>query len=172
MEHVLAENPWIDADDTVTVSLTVNGETVPVEVPPRRTLADALRDCGFTGTRVGCEHGVCGSCTVLLDGVPARSCLSLAVQADGSDIETVEGLSRGAGLHALQRAFHETRALQCGFCTPGFLMLALGLLRADPKAAPGRVREVLSSNICRCTGGVPVLDAVLRAQQELAGSGE
>ncbi|MFI0372440.1 (2Fe-2S)-binding protein [Actinomadura sp. 1N219] len=159
---------WTAEDDTVACALDVNDRAETVRVPPRRTLADALRDHGLTGTRLGCEHGVCGACTVLMDGRPARSCLALAVQAEGSRIETIEG---GAPeLPALRRAFDEGGALQCGFCTPGFLMLAAGLLRAEPDASPDRVREVISSNLCRCTGGVPILNAVLAAQRELAGS--
>ncbi|SEE71233.1 (2Fe-2S)-binding protein [Jiangella alba] len=160
---------WIGEDDSAAVDVVVNGRPATLRVPARRTLADALRDDGRTGTHLGCEHGVCGACTVLLDGRPVRSCLTLAVQAEGADVETVEGLADGPELHVLQRAFHEHGALQCGFCTPGFLMLALGLLRAEPGASPERVREVLTSNLCRCTGGAPIVRAVLAAQRELAG---
>lgn len=160
---------WIGEDDTAAVDVVVNGRPATMRVPARRTLADALRDDGLTGTHLGCEHGVCGACTVLLDGRPVRSCLTLAVQAEGAGVETVEGLADGPELHALQRAFHENGGLQCGFCTPGFLMLALGLLRAEPQASPERIREVLTSNLCRCTGGGPIVRAVLAAQRELAG---
>ncbi|SDT18765.1 (2Fe-2S)-binding protein [Jiangella sp. DSM 45060] len=160
---------WIGEDDTAAVDVVVNGRPATMRVPARRTLADALRDDGLTGTHLGCEHGVCGACTVLLDGRPVRSCLTLAVQAEGAGVETVEGLADGPELHALQRAFHQNGGLQCGFCTPGFLMLALGLLRAEPQASPERIREVLTSNLCRCTGGGPIVRAVLAAQRELAG---
>jgi carbon-monoxide dehydrogenase small subunit len=157
---------WMAEDDPVTCALDVNGRAETVSVPPRRTLADALRDHGLTGTRLGCEHGVCGACTVLMDGRPVRSCLALAVQAEGSRIETIEGDAPELG--ALRQAFDTGGALQCGFCTPGFLMLAAGLLRDEPGASPERVREVISSNLCRCTGGVPIVNAVLAAQRELA----
>lgn len=156
---------WLSANQPVTIELTVNGRGVSCSVPPRRTLADALRDAGLTGTHLGCEHGVCGACTVLLDGKPVRACLILAVQAQGSQIETVEGLADGTELDALQQAFRDEGALQCGFCTPGFLMLASGLLRNEPDASCERVEEVLSSNLCRCTGGVPIVKAVLAAQR-------
>jgi carbon-monoxide dehydrogenase small subunit len=153
-------------DERVAVRLVVNGAERTLEVPARWTLADALRAEGLTGTHLGCEHGVCGACTVLMDDRPVRSCLLLAVQADGRRVETVEGLSGEDGeLHPLQQAFHACGALQCGFCTPGFLMLAEGLLREDPGAAPERVSEVLSSNLCRCTGGVPIMEAVLGHQR-------
>src|SRR2546429_3612995 len=114
------------------VSMTINGDPVRLDVPVRRTLADALREHGLTGTHLGCEHGVCGACTVLLDGDPVRSCLVLALQADGRSVRTIEGLAEGDELHPVQRAFHEHRALQCGFCTPGFVMLAVGVLERDP----------------------------------------
>jgi aerobic-type carbon monoxide dehydrogenase small subunit (CoxS/CutS family) len=154
--------------DRATVQLELNGSQVTVDVPVRLTLADMLRDrLGLTGTHLGCEHGICGACTVMLDGKPVRSCLVLAVQADGAAVRTVEGLAEGEALHPLQRAFHEHHALQCGFCTPGFLMLATGLLENEPRATEERVREVLSSNLCRCTGYTPILAAVLAAQREL-----
>ena len=157
------------ADDLVRVDLRVNGVAQSFDVAPRWTLADALRErLGLTGTHVGCEHGICGTCTVLLDGRPVRSCLVLAVQAAGASVETVEGLGDADQLHPLQHAFHERHALQCGFCTPGFLMLAVGLLRAEPDAPPERVREILSSNLCRCTGYTPIVEAVLETQRALA----
>ena len=147
-----------------TVRLTVNGAPVEREVEPRRLLADFLReDLGLTGTHVGCEHGVCGACTVLLDGDSARSCLTLAVQADGAEVETVEGLGTVDALHPLQRAFREHHALQCGFCTPGMLMAALDLLRKHPSPTEREVREGLSGNLCRCTGYEHVVRAVRAA---------
>ena len=128
---------------------------------PRWTLADALRGAGLTGTHLGCEHGVCGACNVLLDGEPVRSCLVLALQAEGRDVTTVEGLADGADLHPVQRDFVTARAQQCGFCTPGFVVLAAWLRNAEPDATDARVREVLSSNLCRCTGYGPIVRAVL-----------
>ena len=149
-----------------TVRLTVNGAAVEREVEPRRLLADFLReDLGLTGTHVGCEHGVCGACTILLDGDSARSCLTLAVQADGAEVETVEGLGTMDALHPLQRAFREHHALQCGFCTPGMLMAALDLLRKHPSPSEREVREGLSGNLCRCTGYEHIVRAVLAAAE-------
>ena len=146
------------------VSFTVNGEGHTVRVEPRKTLADAIReDCGLTGTHLGCEHGVCGACTILLDGAPVRSCLMFATQADGAEIRTVEGLADGDRLHPLQRAFIDHHALQCGFCTPGFLMLAAGVLEREPDIDEEGLREALSSNLCRCTGYLNILDAVKAA---------
>jgi aerobic carbon-monoxide dehydrogenase small subunit len=153
----------------VAVELTVNGERRSLRATPRHTLADALRADGLTGTHLGCEHGVCGACTVLLDGDPVRSCLVLAVQAEGQEVRTVEGLRRGDELHPLQRAFHEQGALQCGFCTPGFLMLAAGVLEREPDVSEERLREALSSNLCRCTGYTAIIAAVQAAQRELRG---
>ncbi|MEV1004927.1 (2Fe-2S)-binding protein [Nonomuraea sp. NPDC050202] len=160
---------WLEPDDRAQFDLVVNDQPVHVRAPARCTLADALRQQGLIGTRLGCEQGSCGACTVLLDGQPIRSCLTLAVQAEGCTLETVEQAPPSRELHALRRAFHQHGALQCGFCTSGFLMLAVGLLRDEPDATPERVREVLSANLCRCTGGVPILRAVLAAQQELTG---
>jgi carbon-monoxide dehydrogenase small subunit len=146
------------------LTLNVNGTLHPVEVEPRRSLADALRDeCGLTGTHLGCEHGVCGACTVLVDGKPVRACLMFAVQAEGHEIETVEGLADGDTLHPLQQAFWEKHGLQCGFCTPGFLMLAAGALRENPDMTDEEIREVISSNLCRCTGYQNILAAVRAA---------
>lgn len=151
------------------VVLEVNGETFPIQVEPRRTLVDALReDCGLTGTHVGCEHGVCGACTVLVDGEPVRACLMFATQADGRCVETVEGLARGDTPHPLQQAFMDQHALQCGFCTPGFLMLALGVLRQNPQASDDEIKDAISSNLCRCTGYVNILAAVKQARAALA----
>jgi carbon-monoxide dehydrogenase small subunit len=150
------------------VTLNVNGTRYETEVEPRRTLADAIRDdCGLTGTHLGCEHGVCGACTVLVDGRPVRSCLMFAVQAEGAEIRTVEGLADGDELHPLQRAFWEHHGLQCGFCTPGFLMLAAGVLEADPAIDDEELRDVLSSNLCRCTGYQNILKAVCAAAAEM-----
>jgi carbon-monoxide dehydrogenase small subunit len=146
------------------VSFSVNGSREQIDVEPRRTLADALRDdLGLTGTHLGCEQGVCGACTVLLDGEPVRSCLLLAVQADGSSLTTVEGLAGDGELHPLQQAFAECHGLQCGFCTPGFLISALHLLAENPDPSREQIREGLSGNICRCTGYVGIVDAVRRA---------
>ncbi|ALM86726.1 (2Fe-2S)-binding protein [Bordetella sp. N] len=153
----------------IDVVLEVNGEVFPVRVEPRRTLVDALReDCGLTGTHIGCEHGVCGACTVLVDGLPVRACLMFATQADGRCVETVEGLAQGGEPHPLQQAFMDQHALQCGFCTPGFLMLALGVLRNNPAASDDEIKDALSSNLCRCTGYVNILAAVKQARALLS----
>lgn len=153
------------------IRMTVNGESHELAVPARRSLADVLRDdIGLTGTHVGCEHGVCGACTVLVDGVPARSCLILAPQADERSIETVEGLAADGEVSALQWAFSEHHGLQCGFCTPGFLMLAAGLLREIPRPSEDELRDALSSNLCRCTGYAGILDAVRAVVRAQGGS--
>ncbi|WP_207538467.1 (2Fe-2S)-binding protein [Sabulicella rubraurantiaca] len=151
------------------VVFTVNGETRRVLVEPRRTLADTLREeCGLTGTHLGCEHGVCGACTVLVDGQPTRSCLMFGVQAEGASIRTVEGLAAPDGtLNPLQRAFWENHGLQCGYCTPGFLMLATWLLERPTPLDEEELRHVLSSNLCRCTGYQNILAAVRAAAREL-----
>jgi carbon-monoxide dehydrogenase small subunit len=144
--------------------LRVNDRTYEVRVEPRRTLADALReDCGLTGTHLGCEHGVCGACTVLVDGDPVRSCLMFAVQAKGAAIRSVEGLANGAELHPLQQAFWDHHGLQCGFCTPGFLMLAAAVLEQQPTIGDEELRHVLASNLCRCTGYQNIIKAVRAA---------
>jgi carbon-monoxide dehydrogenase small subunit len=131
-------------------------------------LADAVReDCALTGTHLGCEHGVCGACTVLVDDKPVRSCLMFAVQAEGTRVRTVEGLANGDKLHPLQQAFWDHHGLQCGFCTPGFLMLAVGILERDPDIAETELREALSSNLCRCTGYQNILKSVLAAAAEM-----
>ena len=150
--------------DPIEVTFTVNGERRAIRVEPRRTLADALReDCGLTGTHLGCEHGVCGACTVLLDGKPVRACLMFAVQVDGMQLRTVEGLARNGELHPLQQAFWDNHGLQCGFCTPGFLMLAVGILENNPDIGEAELRAALSSNLCRCTGYQNILKSVLAA---------
>ncbi len=150
--------------DPIEVTFTVNGEPRTIRVEPRRTLADALReDCGLTGTHLGCEHGVCGACTILLDGKPVRSCLIFAVQVDGMQLRTVEGLARNGELHPLQQAFWDNHGLQCGFCTPGFLMLAVGILENNPDIGEAELRAALSSNLCRCTGYQNILKSVLAA---------
>ena len=159
-----ARSSWCAADDLVEVRLTLNGDPRTLEAKPRWSLADTLRESGLTGTHLGCEHGVCGACTVLLDEEPVRSCLVLAVQAEGARIDTVEVLADGELLHPVQRAFQEERALQCGFCTPGFVVLAAWLLRQEPDADEARIRDVLSSNLCRCTGYAPIVAAVLSAR--------
>jgi carbon-monoxide dehydrogenase small subunit len=150
------------------LTLTVNGDRYETEVEPRRTLADAIRDdCGLTGTHLGCEHGVCGACTVLVDGRPVRSCLMFAVQAEGAEIRTVEGLADGDELHPMQKAFWQHHGLQCGFCTPGFLMLAVGALEANPAIDDGELLDVLASNLCRCTGYQNIVKAVRAAAAEM-----
>ncbi len=154
--------------DKTGITLTVNGKGYDIRVEPRYTLADALRDeCGLTGTNSGCEHGVCGSCTVIVDGEPVRSCLMFAVQAQGRKIRTVEGLADGDKLHPLQRAFIEHHGLQCGFCTPGFLMLAASVLEREPDIGEEDLIEVLSSNLCRCTGYQNIIKAVCAAAVEM-----
>ena len=147
-----------------TIQLTVNGRSESASVEPRLQLADFLREhLGLTGTHLGCEHGICGACTVLVDGAPARSCLMFGVQADGSDVTTVEGLADGEQLSDLQQAFSDHHALQCGFCTPGFLLLAQAYLGelSDAEPSEAEVREVVASNLCRCTGYQGLVDAVL-----------
>jgi carbon-monoxide dehydrogenase small subunit len=150
---------WTGADEEVAVPVVLNGVPTTLAATPRWTLADAVRAAGLTGTHLGCEHGVCGACTVLLDGDPVRACLVLALQAAERRVDTVEGLARGGSVHPVQEAFRERRALQCGFCTPGFVVLAAWLREREPDAPDARVREVLSSNLCRCTGYGPILAA-------------
>jgi carbon-monoxide dehydrogenase small subunit len=146
------------------VALTVNGERRWINVEPRVSLADALRDeLHLFGTKLGCEHGVCGACTLLVDGSPVRSCLTLAVRADGRSVETVEGLASGPALTELQEAFRRNHALQCGFCTAGFLMIATALLERKPHPSRDDVLEAIGGNLCRCTGYHNIVDAVLDA---------
>ena len=146
------------------VSVIVNGTQYERDVEPRLLLVDFIRhELGLTGTHVGCEHGVCGTCTVLFDGEPVRSCLMFAVQANGHEIKTVEGLGTMEKLHPLQEAFRETHALQCGFCTPGFLMTLVPFLEENPKPSDEEIREALAGNLCRCTGYAKIVEAVLAA---------
>ena len=146
--------------------MTVNGTAVTRTVPARRNLVDFLRyDLELTGSHVGCEHGVCGACTVRVDGVTVRGCLMLAVQAEGSRVETIEGLSDSGELAVLQKAFHERNALQCGFCTPGILLTARELLQKSPRPSREEIRAYLSGNYCRCTGYHAIVDAIETASR-------
>jgi aerobic carbon-monoxide dehydrogenase small subunit len=152
------------------IEVSVNGRSVRAEVEPRRLLADFLReDLDLRGTHLGCEHGICGACTVLVDGEPARSCLMLAVQADGLEIMTIEGLAEGDELHPLQQAFHEHHGLQCGFCTPGFLLTSLYLISQGTDLSDEQtLREALAGNLCRCTGYQNIVEAVRAAASALS----
>jgi aerobic carbon-monoxide dehydrogenase small subunit len=155
--------------DKIDIVLDINGAAHEVSVEPRRTLADVIRDdCGLTGTHLGCEHGVCGACTVLVDGAPVRSCLMFAVQANDKKIRTVEGLAQNGVLHPLQQAFIAHHGLQCGFCTPGFLMLAAGLLEQKPHLDDEELLDALSSNLCRCTGYENIVKAVKAAAAQMS----
>lgn len=148
------------------VSLTVNGVARTAAVEERKTLADFLREeLGLTGTHLGCEHGICGACTVIVDGVSARSCLMLAVQAEGAQVTTIEGLAQGDQLDVLQEACRDSHAFQCGFCTPGFLMTATELLAEHPTPTEGEVREAISGNLCRCTGYQSIVAAIMLAAE-------
>jgi len=154
--------------EKVDVTLTINGRQHAIRVEPRKTLVDAIRDdCGQTGTHIGCEHGVCGTCTIILDGEAVRSCLMFAVQADGKPIRTVEGLGTPEKLHPLQQAFITHHGLQCGFCTPGFLMLAANALEQNPDIGDEELIDVLASNLCRCTGYQNIIKAVRAARDEM-----
>ena len=156
-----------------TVELVVNGERRSADAEPRTLLSDFLREgLGLTGTHVGCEHGVCGACTVLVDGESVRSCLMLAVQAAGSNVRTIEGLGGADDMHPLQQAFWEKHGLQCGFCTPGMLMTAVELLEANPAAGLDEIREAMSSNLCRCTGYQTIVEAVQAAAERMQGEGQ
>ena len=150
------------------ITFAVNGEATHLDVEPRRTLADALReDLGLTGTHLGCEHGVCGACTVLVNGLAARTCLMLAVQANGMELVTVEGLMQDGKLHPLQQAFHEHHGLQCGFCTPGMLLTALDFLNTNPNPTETEIRQGISAVLCRCTGYQGIVKAVEAAAATL-----
>jgi carbon-monoxide dehydrogenase small subunit len=157
---------------TTPISLTVNGEAVSATVEPRTHLADFLRDeLRFTAVHLGCEHGVCGACTVLLDGEPVRSCITLAVAADGADIRTLEGLQGDPLMEVLKRAFHDKHGLQCGFCTPGMLIAARDLLQRCPDASATDIRAAIAGNLCRCTGYQGIVRAITAARDEIvAGS--
>ena len=154
----------MDKDETATVKLTINGVPREGRCPPRKLLVDFIReDLALTGTHVGCEHGVCGACTILVNGEAARSCLMLAVQADGAELITVEGLAKDGKLHPLQQAFHEHHGLQCGFCTPGMLLTALDFLRTNPQPTEQEIREGISAVLCRCTGYHGIVKAIAAA---------
>jgi carbon-monoxide dehydrogenase small subunit len=154
--------------DKSDITLNINGRDYAIRVEARRTLADAIREeCGQTGTHIGCEHGVCGACTVIVADEPIRSCLMFAQQAAGKPIRTVEGLATGDTMHPMQRAFMENHGLQCGFCTPGFLMLAVGVLEREPEITDEDLVDVLSSNLCRCTGYQNIIKAVRAAAAEM-----
>jgi carbon-monoxide dehydrogenase small subunit len=160
-------------NNQVTVSVTVNGTPYERTVEPRLLLSDFLRhDRGLSGTHVGCEHGVCGACTILFDGQPVRSCLMFAVQANGHKITTVEGLGTPKNLHPLQEAFWESHAVQCGFCTPGFLMSLVPFLEENPSPTEEEIREAISGNLCRCTGYQNIVDAVQLAAKKMSVGGE
>jgi carbon-monoxide dehydrogenase small subunit len=155
--------------ETVTIRVRVNGTDYEHVVESRLLLSDFLRDrVGLTGTHVGCEHGICGCCTVMVDGLTVRSCLMFAIQADGADVMTVEGLADGVKLHPLQEAFSENHGLQCGFCTPGMLFSALELLNENPRPTDREIREGISGTICRCTGYYHIVESVKAAAQKLA----
>ena len=159
----------VPVHETTSVSFTLNGSAFTADVEPRRSLSDVIReDAGLTGTHLGCEHGVCGACTILLDGAPARSCLMLAVQADGADIITIEGLADGDELHPVQQAMHEAHGFQCAFCSPGFLMSTVALLAENPSPTRDQIREELSGNLCRCTGYETILNGVETAVRLMA----
>jgi carbon-monoxide dehydrogenase small subunit len=152
-----------------TIGVTVNGKRYEREVEGRRLLADFLRDdLGLTGTHLGCEHGVCGACTVLIDGEPVRSCLTLAVQAKDQVVTTVEGLAQDGDLHPVQRAFIDAHALQCGYCTPGFLVTLYGLLSTSTNPSDAELRAALNGVLCRCTGYQNILRAALQARDAMA----
>ncbi len=149
------------------IRMTVNGRVYERSVEPRLLLVDFLRhELGLTGTHVGCAHGVCGACTVILDGATVRSCIAFAVQADGATIRTVEGLAENGRLNAVQQAFHENHALQCGYCTPGFLMTVTEFLDETPNPSDDEIRHALSGNLCRCTGYVNIVRAVRAAAEK------
>jgi carbon-monoxide dehydrogenase small subunit len=155
-------------NNLVTISVTVNGTRYERDVEPRLLLSDFLRHhLGLTGTHVGCEHGVCGACTVLLDGEAVRSCLTFVVQANGREVTTVEGLGTPEDLHPLQEAFRESHAVQCGFCTPGFLLTLIPFLKENPDPTEQEIREAIAGNLCRCTGYQHIVDAVELAAQKI-----
>ena len=167
--HPTAPSP-LGMIDKIGIVLTINGRDHAIQVEPRKTLVDAIRDdCGQTGTHIGCEHGICGACTVILANEAVRSCLMFAVQAQGKKIRTVEGLGTSEDLHPLQRAFIAHHGLQCGFCTPGFLMLAANALEQRPDISDEDISDLLASNLCRCTGYQNIIKAVCAARDEMRG---
>jgi aerobic-type carbon monoxide dehydrogenase small subunit (CoxS/CutS family) len=175
---VAVQNPRLVAEakaggTVLDVSFALNGTNTTVTVEARRTLSDVIRDdCGLTGTHLGCEHGVCGACTVLIDGQPARSCLMLAPQADGAEITTIEGLAGPGGeLHPIQQAMMDAHGFQCAFCSPGFLMSAVALLEENQSPTNAEIREELSGNLCRCTGYQSIVAGVEKAVQQMNGDG-
>jgi carbon-monoxide dehydrogenase small subunit len=156
------------ASEKFDITLNINARDYPIRVEPRRTLVDAIRDdCGQTGTHIGCEHGICGACTIILDDDAVRACLMFAIQADGRKIRTVEGLADGDTLHPIQQAFIDHHGLQCGFCTPGFLMLAVNMLERQPDIGDDELLDVLASNLCRCTGYQNIVKAVRAAAAQM-----
>ena len=158
--------------ETRSVVLNVNGASRTISVEPRKTLADAIReDLGLTGTHLGCEHGVCGACTVLFDGEVVRSCLFFAVQAEGAEITTIEGIGDGDALHPMQRAFSEYHGLQCGFCTPGMILAGIDVLSRNPDPSRQEIREEMGGNICRCTGYQKIVESVQAAAAEMSKEG-
>ena len=158
--------------ETMSVVLNVNGSGRSVSVEPRKTLADAIReDLGLTGTHLGCEHGVCGACTVLMDGEVVRSCLLLAVQAGGAEITTIEGIGSGDDLHPMQEAFSEYHGLQCGFCTPGMILAGIDVVSRNPDPSPQEIREEMGGNICRCTGYQKIVESVQAAAAAMSTEG-
>ena len=157
--------------EKIDIKLNINGRDYAVQVEARKTLVDVIRDeCGLTGTHIGCEHGVCGACTVILDDEAIRSCLMFAVQAEGKRIRTVEGLADGDQLHPVQSAFIEHHALQCGFCTPGFLMLTVNALETNPNLSDDDILDLLSSNLCRCTGYQNIVQSIAAGAKAMANS--
>lgn len=159
--------------ETLAINVMINGTSQSLNVEPRRSFADVIReDVGLTGTHLGCEHGVCGACTILLDGEPSRACLMLAVQADGADVVTIEGLADDDGtLHPVQQGMYEAMSFQCAFCSPGFLMSTIALLRDNPNPSEAEIREELSGNLCRCTGYQSIVDGVETAVSLIASNG-
>ena len=163
----------MDGSGKLSIALKVNGDSHEVMVAPRKLLSDVLReDLRLTGTHVGCEQGVCGACTVLVDGRPARSCLTFAVQMDGLNITTIEGFNREDGYSPLQQALHEEHGLQCGFCTPGLIMASVGLLENNPNPTLEDAKFAIGGNLCRCTGYSKVLEAIMAAAGEISGAKE
>ena len=158
--------------ETRSVVLNVNGASRAISVEPRKTLADAIReDLGLTGTHLGCEHGVCGACTVLLDGEVVRSCLLFAVQAEGAQVTTIEGIGSADALHPMQTAFSQYHGLQCGFCTPGMILAGIDVLSRNPDPSPQEIREEMGGNICRCTGYQKIVESVQAAAAEMSNGG-